>query len=506
MNAWGVAGCREHLTEIVDHMMAQATERGWMSLVGQMTWQAALEATKHATITPRAFTERMVLEAIGLAEEEAAKEPAKPNESGPLVDVVYALGSGSIWNNNELRFSLRALEKYALDLGRVFVVGAKPDWLTGVEHIPMRDTCRCNKDANIISKVRAAIKAGCSKRFIFASDDQALLSPTRLADLQNYASGDLANKREWGKGKWWRRMRATRDYLVAKGLPARNFDTHVFQPHTASHFERIASEAPYAKGNGFCINTLILNSDTSVVPRGLGNSKASFYGRHGGLESIRRQCRGKIHLGYNNAGLRHGLIPWFAEAFPEKSRFETTDIAPEETRYRGRVMTEAGECLLLEEELAIFSASIPPNGRVLEIGSFHGVTAATIARKHPDAAIVSVDPYRTPGSDANWHKNQQPNMTLIKGTIDDLLAQQPEPFDVVLVDGDHHQGPCYRDLWACERLVKPDGIRLVHDYKAVPNTHVTGKRGVTKAVGLFCKRYGYKVQAVVGSVAVIAKK
>ena len=68
-------------------------------------------------------------------------------------------------------------------------------------------------------------------------------------------------------------------------------------------------------------------------------------------------------------------------------------------------------------------------------------------------------------------------MTLVKGTVDDLLAQQPDPFDVVLVDGDHHQGPCYRDLWACEQLVKPDGVRLVHDYKAVPNTHVTGQRG-----------------------------
>jgi len=45
------------------------------------------------------------------------------------VDVVYPLSNGSHWDNNELRYSLRSLEKYALNLGRVFVVGPprKPD-------------------------------------------------------------------------------------------------------------------------------------------------------------------------------------------------------------------------------------------------------------------------------------------------------------------------------------------------------------------------------------------
>ena len=89
MNAWGVVGCREHLDEIIDHMLSQAKERGWWAMCRKMTRRAIFEGVKGATITPRAYVTRMVNKAILMAEEEAAKEPAKPNESGPRVDVVY---------------------------------------------------------------------------------------------------------------------------------------------------------------------------------------------------------------------------------------------------------------------------------------------------------------------------------------------------------------------------------------------------------------------------------
>jgi len=70
-----------------------------------------------------------------------------------MIDVVYPLGSGSAWDNNELRYSLRSLENNLLDLGRVFVVGQRPPWLVEAVHIPMEDTHRHNKDANLIDKV-----------------------------------------------------------------------------------------------------------------------------------------------------------------------------------------------------------------------------------------------------------------------------------------------------------------------------------------------------------------
>jgi len=220
--------------------------------------------------------------------------------AGPI-DVVYPLSKGTKWDDNELRYSLRSLEAYAGNLGQVFVVGHKPNWLTGVTHIPMEDANRRNKDANIINKVRAAIAAGASERFIFASDDQLLLAPTDLATLPATFGRHVKN----GASKWWRRMQHTCKYLTSKGLPSVYYDTHLFQPHSAVEFERIVSEAPYNKGLGFCINTLVLNSYVGLVAKPSG------------------EVRGRLMRGYDNPALKDETFKQaLAKQFPTKSRYE----------------------------------------------------------------------------------------------------------------------------------------------------------------------------------------
>ena len=75
------------------------------------------------------------------------------------IDVVYVLGTGSNWDNNEIRFSLRSLAKNLKGMGRVFVVGERPAFLQNVIHIPAKDEFNpnVNADGNIILKVLARI-------------------------------------------------------------------------------------------------------------------------------------------------------------------------------------------------------------------------------------------------------------------------------------------------------------------------------------------------------------
>ena len=47
-----------------------------------------------------------------------------------MIDILYIVGTGSHWNNYELRYSLRTLEKYGKNIGRVFVSGANPGFLS----------------------------------------------------------------------------------------------------------------------------------------------------------------------------------------------------------------------------------------------------------------------------------------------------------------------------------------------------------------------------------------
>ena len=69
------------------------------------------------------------------------------------IDVVYKLGLNPDWGNyEELRHSLRSLCNFE-NLGNVFIVGQKPDWIQEVIHIPALDSYKRNKDANLINKL-----------------------------------------------------------------------------------------------------------------------------------------------------------------------------------------------------------------------------------------------------------------------------------------------------------------------------------------------------------------
>lgn len=45
------------------------------------------------------------------------------------IDVLYILGKGSFFGNEELRYSLRSLEKFGKNFGRLFITGECPDFI-----------------------------------------------------------------------------------------------------------------------------------------------------------------------------------------------------------------------------------------------------------------------------------------------------------------------------------------------------------------------------------------
>ena len=52
------------------------------------------------------------------------------------MDIVIPLGTGSRWQNNELRFALRSIEKYLTGYDKIFIIGECPSYLQNIIHIP----------------------------------------------------------------------------------------------------------------------------------------------------------------------------------------------------------------------------------------------------------------------------------------------------------------------------------------------------------------------------------
>lgn len=82
------------------------------------------------------------------------------------IKVMYVLGTGSKHDNQELRWSLRSLEKFCQDDIEPVIVGSVPDWFTG-EFVKCDDKT-LRKNINILHKVCKGIESGIVKgEFLF---------------------------------------------------------------------------------------------------------------------------------------------------------------------------------------------------------------------------------------------------------------------------------------------------------------------------------------------------
>jgi len=257
---------------------------------------------------------------------ERLKTPAFPGAdfraaaaTGP-VDVVIPLGTGSRHGDAELRYALRSIERHVENLGRVWVIGHRPAWLRGVEHLPADDADSC-KDRNILAKIEAACRAGVSERFLFWSDDQVILRPLAFLQFGPYTWGD-APAANGKANRWHRRLAATGDWLRRQGFSCWHGDTHTPIPMERERLLELAElcREDWWRDDGFTIGTWYLNA-AELQPAALGDRKATVEG-YCRSEEIRKRLAGRWFLGFNDAGFTRELRGLLDELFPDRSQFE----------------------------------------------------------------------------------------------------------------------------------------------------------------------------------------
>jgi hypothetical protein len=151
-------------------------------------------------------------------------------------------------------------------------------------------------------------------------------------------------------------------------------------------------------------------------------------------------------------------------------------------------------------------AKIPATGFFIEVGTFCGVSCASIAKQCKDVRFLCVDPFKAgvgtgPGMPEHWMHNRQPNMRLFVGTLQELNAMCPQlRADMILIDGDHGYNGCSLDLDTAKDMT--DKI-LAHDYGRGQEPHL---REVTDAVDHFCKRENWKLVNRTGYMVYLEKQ
>lgn len=175
------------------------------------------------------------------------------------MDVLYVVGKGSKHDNDELRWSLRSIEKFGKNLGRVIVAGEPPEWLSGeVIKVGIEDICK-QKQKNIMNCVLSVIESGIVQgEFLYSSDDHFMTFDMDFDNYPYYIKRELptmekvVNVHDEKKEKfkpYWFSLSETRNVLKRNGYGTIDFSQHCnTHMHTDDYEEvvRLCEQKPEA--------------------------------------------------------------------------------------------------------------------------------------------------------------------------------------------------------------------------------------------------------------------
>lgn len=240
-----------------------------------------------------------------------------------FVDVIIPLGRGSRFNNRELRFALRSIERFVQNVRNIYIATDNPpSWLQNITIVNIPDKYKHNKDANLFDKILAVCKTtDIGEYFLVWSDDQAAIGNIDVNNINIY---NTRKKKSFQNRNhtWSKRMVNTFEYLEKQGINLEyNWDSHTPHLYKKSDIIKILESLPYTDNPGFCLDTTLMgltrakpsiiqdavkiNAEFKTPQNGWGLGKA-----------------GMLFIGYNDAAFGTGLQEELAGYLPNQSKYE----------------------------------------------------------------------------------------------------------------------------------------------------------------------------------------
>lgn len=142
--------------------------------------------------------------------------------------VVYIVGTGSHWQDNELRYSLRSVEKHLKGFRNIFIVGHISEWLKNVKVIPSSDISGgYEPERNVLNKLRVGCEFIDFEKFLFMNDDFFFLQDVGADQIPYFYEGSIE---DWlakrGLDRYGHCANNTLKQLQKNNLPTNNYELH----------------------------------------------------------------------------------------------------------------------------------------------------------------------------------------------------------------------------------------------------------------------------------------
>jgi hypothetical protein len=236
-----------------------------------------------------------------------------------MTDLVYLYQEHS--GPEEIRYSLRSMQKHLSGIGKVFIVGDDPGIFKDVIFIPCENKHRHNGARNIYEKIVAACRhPDLSPDFVVNSDDYFLLRDFETDKIPYFHCGTLTltNKLLSPKNYFKIHVENTLRVLTERGLPENNFNIHFPIIYNKEKYLEIMGGYDWEIPRGYISKSLYTNSmriegelmhDTKIhAPK----TKPAIY----------RMIKDKVCFSTNNPAINDPQREVWQELYPEASRWE----------------------------------------------------------------------------------------------------------------------------------------------------------------------------------------
>jgi hypothetical protein len=234
-----------------------------------------------------------------------------------MTDIVIPLGTGSRWQDNELRYALRSIEKNLSDYRDIYIVGHPRKWLRGIKWIEAEELYT-RKERCIFEKIiKACEHQDISDTFLFTNDDIFFLEPISANEIKNWYSGTVDNLLVKSAGVYKYTVLNTLKWLQKKNSPTRHYDIHVPILYNKERFMQLM-QVDWERDH--IIKSLYgnLNHLEGEEMRDLK------FGRPFTRQEIRAAISGRKFFSISENGTNDGMKEILQQLFPEPSRYEIT--------------------------------------------------------------------------------------------------------------------------------------------------------------------------------------
>ena len=247
-----------------------------------------------------------------------------------MIDIVIPLGTESRWQDNELRYTLRAIEKYLTGYRDIYIIGHPRKWLKektkvkvdncsvtypGVTFIPAEDN-HTEKQRSIYQKILKAAKDDrITGTFAMWNDDHYLLQPLEITNIKYWYYSTVERLGQLSGGTYQRICINSNNYLMSKGYGNRNFDIHTPILFEKEKFVQLEAENWSLE---HIIKSLYCNR-WGIEGEEMRDLK---FGKPFRREEIRAAIQNRLWFSISEHGTNDAMKDILAELYPEKSKYE----------------------------------------------------------------------------------------------------------------------------------------------------------------------------------------